>query len=358
MKTYVQADPSRQLLLNLQVLRAFAALIVVFVHLSPLLGVLGLPPFGAEGVSLFFVISGYIMVATTSTKPTSPGRFLINRAVRIIPMYWIFTILVAIVGNLRPNLFANTVVSPLNVFRSLFFIPFVRADGTLEPLLFVGWTLNYEVAFYVLFALSLFVRNTHVRVLAVVLSLATLVILGIMVPGERIWRFYTNQIILQFAAGMVIALFNERLKKLTQRLSPFGALILALTVAGLLTFNTYLFPPVVSRTMAGMEAAILVAVAVGLEQTGQRLTWKPALAVGASSYSLYLSHPFVTQSVYALSRRSVGEPLTAFIVILISLLLAILVGHGLHLACELPLSRFGRRVLHVGRLGVSAKTLA
>ena len=74
------------MLLNVQMLRAIAAFLVVFVHLERLTAMAGFPAgstfFGHSGVDLFFVISGMIMVMTTAGGRQTAGSFLRNRFTR------------------------------------------------------------------------------------------------------------------------------------------------------------------------------------------------------------------------------------------------------------------------------------
>jgi exopolysaccharide production protein ExoZ len=77
---------------NVQALRAIAAILVVFVHLDKLLAGIGASTFGAGGVDIFFVISGFIMVYTTMGRQPSPLSFMANRIARIVPIYWAITL--------------------------------------------------------------------------------------------------------------------------------------------------------------------------------------------------------------------------------------------------------------------------
>ncbi len=168
---------------NLQVTRAVAAYMVVLFHFLALF-VWHLYPeakyltFGAAGVDIFFVISGFIMVVTTSDGKTGPADFLAKRIARIAPIYWLITlVLVAMsLAGLKPigilRMQADWVV------KSLFFIPFNR-DGYVEPINSVGWTLNYEMFFYVVFAVCLTVRQNSARVLLLCATMLTLAIIGL-----------------------------------------------------------------------------------------------------------------------------------------------------------------------------------
>src|SRR6185437_14170487 len=132
---------------NIQALRAIAALLVVFVHLAVPVAALGVAPFGAGGVDLFFVISGFIMVYTTVGRPISGAEFLGRRIVRIVPLYWLLTLAVFGIALIAPTLLQFTTASWGQLLKSLFFIPFAKANGDVQPVLFLGWTLNYEMFF-------------------------------------------------------------------------------------------------------------------------------------------------------------------------------------------------------------------
>src|SRR4029077_17035692 len=94
-----------------QYLRGIAAMMVVWHHalgqiaLSRLLT--ELPPFGGYGVDLFFVISGFIMVVTTWDKPIGPLEFMRHRIRRIVPLYWLVTLLMVLAAIAAPFMFKS-----------------------------------------------------------------------------------------------------------------------------------------------------------------------------------------------------------------------------------------------------------
>ena len=95
-------------IISIQILRAFAALLVVFHHARYQIQDFevffhgGIWPFGQAGVDIFFVISGFIMWVTTHDRRTTPLRFMTNRIVRIVPLYWLLTLAVAAACLSRP----------------------------------------------------------------------------------------------------------------------------------------------------------------------------------------------------------------------------------------------------------------
>ena len=127
---------------NLQALRALAAWMVVAHHLrAPLESIW--PPLGhtlifASGVDIFFVLSGYVMVASTKGKCVTPIAFLRRRIVRIAPLYWAVTaalVLMLLVG-LNPVGVASW--QWRDVATSLLLLGAERSDGYPGPLLGVG----------------------------------------------------------------------------------------------------------------------------------------------------------------------------------------------------------------------------
>ena len=96
----------------IELLRFLAASCVVCVHLPPIKA-------GAFGVDLFFIISGFVMMYSTSI---SAKNFFLKRLYRIVPLYWVCTLGVFIIAVSHPELLNNTKASFLELTQSLFFI--------------------------------------------------------------------------------------------------------------------------------------------------------------------------------------------------------------------------------------------
>ena len=328
---------------NIQALRAAAALLVVFVHLDVFARVLGLPTVGHGGVDLFFVISGFIMVHTTWARPIGPGVFMLNRLARIAPIYWLITLAVFSVALVAPRLLQATVADTEQLVQSLFFIPFRKSNGLVQPVLFVGWTLNFEMFFYALFALGLLFRDRRRGALAVVLLLIVLVALGKWFRPENVLAaFYTRPIILEFGAGMALAALGPAAKchtALGRR--AVGALCAAALVA--LALVPLAFPTASRLLTHGVPATVVVACAIVLHHSGVRWSNRWVLALGNASYALYLTHPFVTQAAQKLGKAFGPSPAVALIGALGTLVLVALVGIATHLWLEKPLTSFVKR---------------
>ncbi|MBB4000211.1 acyltransferase family protein [Aureimonas pseudogalii] len=281
------------MIFNLQILRAVAALMVVVFHATDGAGRLGesaaLPRFdaGQMGVDLFFVISGFIIWTTTrGASGASPRRFAMKRLVRVVPLYWLLTLVLANVAALRPDLLGTTVLSIDHLVASLAFVPWPHPTiGLYNPLLVIGWTLNYEMAFYALFGLALLLpaRHQFVAVTAVLVSLATL---GLAADPGGIAGFYCDPIILEFAMGLAIGRLYTKGRVIGARVST----LVALLGAALLLWLPLVLPAEWRVASGGMPSALLVAGLVFRERARGPLHLPRLQALGDASYALYLTH--------------------------------------------------------------------
>jgi exopolysaccharide production protein ExoZ len=337
---------------NIQVLRAIAALLVVFVHLDRMLLWLGLPVFGGAGVDIFFVISGFIMVYTTSGRnDVTSWSFMTDRIVRIVPIYWVITMTVFGVALLAPALLQGTSSDWVELLKSLFFIPFTKANGLVAPVMFVGWSLNYEMFFYLLFAIGLLLPNREWGVMAVIACLLSLVGLGLLgQPQDVISRFYTSIIMLNFALGMLIGILYRRIPAAVPAFLRLTTAVAVLASGGVAVLLPLAYPKAQSFLVSGLPASVAVAGALALERWGWVLTNRWCLLLGNASYSIYLIHPFVTQAVQKIAAGLPHRGWTAAAMIAVALATVCLAGVSSYRLFEQPLSRFLRGRLKARRL--------
>jgi exopolysaccharide production protein ExoZ len=312
---------NRGVFASIQSLRAVAALAVVLFHE-------GVLKTGYGGVDIFFVISGFIMGAVGTGDSVS--GFLAKRIVRIAPLYWAVTLLMCAI-SLSPGAFRHFAFDVPSLAKSLFFIPYRDLSGEIEPLVVSGWTLAYEMFFYAIFALGLAIRRPFAVAYGVI---ASLVIFGMtMQPANAVLQTYSSPLLLEFAAGLLIA---QALPHLGER---FGrtALVLACVLFSLVVILEVGEGRTLVRTLVfGIPSFLLVAGAVALERTG---CWRrsPLLErLGDASYSLYLLHGLVI----ALSHRflPLPQPFNAAFVIAVS----ILVSLASYRLFERPIAHFMR----------------
>ncbi|CAH0496254.1 hypothetical protein NVSP9465_01285 [Novosphingobium sp. CECT 9465] len=164
---------------------------------------------GGFGVDLFFVISGFIMVHSSARQVGKTGArwtFLRRRLIRIVPLYWLGTLVIVawfVKFGPKPDL--------ASLVTSFAFIPYAStgSSGRISPLLEVGWTLNFEMLFYGLFALAMGkgIKQTVAR-LTVLLSV--LVLIGLMIALPLPLWFWTRPILLEFLCGMWLGVIYMR----------------------------------------------------------------------------------------------------------------------------------------------------
>ncbi|MFB3301880.1 acyltransferase family protein [Pseudomonas sp. AMR01] len=277
---------------SIQILRALAAWIVVFHHYMQIAynfeqtdGVsVALFKYGAIGVDLFFVISGFVIFLSASGKDVTPKIFALHRIVRIAPAYWLFTLITAAVLILAPSVVPLTLYEPVFLIKSLFFIPAQNPAGIgIFPVITVGWTLNYEMAFYAIFFFSLY-APAKLRIPAIVLGV---LLLRKFVPdlgGDFV--FFKNKIVYEFLFGIFIAYAYQ--KGMIQKIpTAIAALITAIAIWKIAGYGPVNHDPFRS----GLPCAAILIAAVSQERYFSRIGFLSKL--GDWSYSTYLCHVLV-----------------------------------------------------------------
>jgi exopolysaccharide production protein ExoZ len=296
-------------------------MMVVWHHsldMIPALGrMIGRPGFGASGVDLFFVISGFIMVESTRGRGIAPKEFMANRIIRIVPLYWCATLM--IVGLALAKISFKTAPVTLEVVaKSLLFIPYDSPlyPGHAWPLLVPGWTLNYEMFFYLLFAFSLIVPH---RLMALTGYIGFFVLLGIAAPTSGVvWQIYSSPLLLEFLCGALIATGRER----GMSLSLPASLILIVLGASAFAARDYL--PEIPSQLIGASLIVTGSLNATLCSTKARALQ----LLGDASYSIYLSHIFTLVALRAAWHRLVPHESIASAVAFMAVSLGVCAATG------------------------------
>jgi exopolysaccharide production protein ExoZ len=337
---------SSETLYSVQYLRAAAALAVVFYHISALSQkTWGLDPervdhVGAAGVDLFFVISGFVMAMIVARPGEFDGReFWIRRIARVVPAYWVITFLVFVLAWNMPNLFNSTTADLPTLLASLSFVALEHGDGGTGPLLVVGWTLNYEVFFYAIVALTagLFSDRKLIGTSAVLFGLVGLG--QLFKPANLTLAFYTDPILLEFVFGIVVYRSWPR----TGQATPSFARLAIFAIGALLLIAQWERPVGDLRMLFwGIPSAAVLYGGLGV------LTVRsPLLArLGDWSYALYLTHVFVVtlyikHVISAITTVELPWPVHY----LIMTIFTVLGAAAYHMIIEAPLSRWSLRLL-------------
>lgn len=242
---------------------------------------------GAAGVDLFFIISGFVMVyASEPLFGSSRGAltFFCHRLIRIVPLYWIVTAFALTLAMMHGY---GTMYSFHMIAGSFLFVPTLRPEGVMQPVVSQGWTLNYEMFFYVIFAIAITApRQTAVVIASTALILA--VAFGrLYAPLPDIVAFWTNPIVLEFVLGMLLGLVYRKGARLNSPIS------IALIIMGFVLLGLSGFVGLTQRLFAwGVPAALVVAGASLGKFSLRSAVWHALAVIGNASYALYLLHAY------------------------------------------------------------------
>jgi len=302
---------------SIQFLRGLAATIVVIAHIiehplaeAPEAAIRT----GRFGVEIFFVISGFIIAEVAGPSAFSPGKFALRRLWRVAPLYMLCTLAVYAATLVVPEVFKTTVSNFPHFLRSLFFIP--SADPTAawdwRPTFKIGWTINYEMFFYLVMTFLFWCHSRGQRALMLTGVMGLLIATSFLIaPKSSVIAFYANLNLLPFIVGVWVAQLRSR-GALDELPTAGMVALIVLTVAAVALFYLMqtddLSRPGPHLVMA-LAAALLVITVLSLEEIIPWHRLRIFLAVGDWSYSLYLMHMFVIGAgVVALRKLGISGP--------------------------------------------------
>lgn len=328
---------------SVQALRAIAAIIVCIQHSSLMIREkLGHEIFvlysGASGVDLFFCISGFVMILML---PKYEGMteswkvFIKNRILRIVPIYWFLTTLKLILLLLLPHLAMNSQLSVWNTFGSYFFFPAWHGDEFALPIIQVGWTLNFEMFFYVLFAFTLALKKRPLIWLSAIMI--TLGLIGFFRTTD--WGAlsgFLRPLLFEFVAGMWIAQIFLAGYKFSNLMATMG-IIFSIVI---LLLSNFLPPETAEGNWRiiwwGIPSAFILFSALSLEDTIRDKIKGVWAFLGNASYSIYLIQGFVMAFCAVLFRKI--EVIPPFMELIICVSVIVVAGSILHIAFEKPIT--------------------
>ena len=331
---------------TIQALRGAAALQVVAFHTLEAgtqrlhVGPGAAWPNGAAGVDLFFVISGFVMVlANAGSNGANPPRawaFLKRRLERIVPLYWLMTALKIVSVAAAPGFVLRSTLGAGSIVASLLFLPVRDGWGHFGPVLPVGWTLDFEMLFYGLFAASLALRVTPLLFVT-----PPLLLLAALHGGTGNAALLCDPIVLEFVFGAALASLLRRGVVLDARVAiPLGLV----ACCSLLILPSHVLPIRLLRW--GVPAAIIVACAVSLESRLHDLVPTMLLRLGDASYAIYLSHGFVLAALPILLVHAGSAGSAPALLLGAGLAASAAVGWLVHIAVERPILAAFRRARH------------
>jgi exopolysaccharide production protein ExoZ len=318
---------------GLQMLRAFAAVMVLIGHSIAEAEHYFQLSFNADlipwtrGVDIFFVVSGFIITISAQRYANRPAAFMWRRFLRVAPLYYIFTTLMVIMLLVLPNGPKDTTLDWGQVISSYGFFPFAREDGRIAPVLSLGWTLNYEVFFYAIFAFALMFGRLFMIACAALLCLSSVgAILSFESPQLVFW---TNPILMEFLYGMILAkLYLAGWHRPDGR---WAMMIFSLGIIWMIYLHSTQWPRYIA---AGIPAAMIVSAGTLFYQ--KQTPYFQVL--GDASYALYLSHRFTLRAMTILILPALPDTTTGAFMYLVTVIIASIgIAILVHLWLERPL---------------------
>lgn len=309
---------------SIQALRGIASLFIVLEHVRFL-------NCGAFCVDIFFCISGFVIMFSTHKNSKN---FLRKRLMRILPLYYTMTVGTYFMLLFFPGMFAQTKADPVYLIKSLLFLPFDIGGGVLQPLMRIGWTINCEVFFYLLFFLSLHISQKY-RGLICSGLLVLLTALGNCFPDAPVFfRFYGSPVMLEFILGILCYYLLwggyelYRKNKLPQVTAPLALLTAAACFAGLLITKPHINILGFRRPVVWGLPAMVIVMCFFIMGLTLRMP-APLIRLGNMSFSLYLIHYYPVQFLdRMIFHFDACTPFTVF-----GVLICLLVSVGLARIC-------------------------
>lgn len=282
------------MLKSIQSLRGIAAWLVVVHHIHQIM-----LPSGvgykyvdsiilkfASGVDLFFVISGFIIYNSIIGSSSSAFIFLAKRLWRVVPLYWFYTFVAVMATMLLPGIVLQPSVEINEVMKSLLFIPYMNTEfGVHLPFLTVGWTLNYEMYFYVasFFAMLISRKNYLLIISFLIISISSIIA---WVSNDT--SFYADGVVNEFLIGVFVGwLYRSGIIKGIN--SKLCLLLILLALGFILASNSYH-----DYISVGIPCGVIVlCFSISESRLNGRKVIKYLSILGDWSYSTYLSHVLV-----------------------------------------------------------------
>jgi peptidoglycan/LPS O-acetylase OafA/YrhL len=296
--------------------------------------------YGAFGVAVFFLISGFVI--PISLRNISTGQFLTRRFFRIYPVYWL-CLLISISLYFVCSWYWST---PLSDRISVPFLtknlPLVHSAAGLSSLDFVSWSLAVELKFYVIFALVFLIgKNAHQ---VIVLSIGFLALCCaaafFSTHGMNPHAFFSYAVsdmkyitFMFFGCLFYYVLYRELSAKVAL---GYGAMIYALFATINSFYETGLFG---ALTKNYIYALILFSVCYLLRNRFKENRIMDFLA--NISFPLYLVHSMIG---YVAMPILIDQGVSFTFAWMISLCMTVLVAFLVHRYVEVPVNNFGKKV--------------
>jgi exopolysaccharide production protein ExoZ len=264
----------------------------------------------------------------------TPAEFLRRRVERIVPLYFFVIFVVTTLAVTLPAIFGTPDWYTLrHILKSLAFISFT--DGEM-PVVYLGWSLEYEMYFYLVVALLMALTRNVWRNIGMLFS--ALAMIGL-VPGVGHalgnYAFFTDPMILEFVLGVIVG--NAFV---TGRVSWPMVISASCALAAVLATD-----PANRVLVFGVPSAGLVAAAAFVSRRRSNPSrLELALArLGDASYSIYLAQ-VQTVTLASASIASLVPAVPPLLLVTVTSGIVVTLGLLLNIVAERPLLDLARRL--------------
>ncbi|MCL0740574.1 acyltransferase, partial [Klebsiella pneumoniae] len=270
---------------------------------------------GIFGVDLFFVLSGYLMTITYRKNRTG-YQFIKSRILRIYPPYLVLSLPLIIFSYFYKNISAS------DIFHNITLLPTIH--GNYDRINFVCWTLTYELYFYIVFSLCMYIfKGARNVILSTSFTMLVLFFLAGGVNGglagwkdNSIHHMIGNYLILDFILGSLIGLaYNGYTykKNAFPILLSIAIIITSCTIIGHIhlpePYNNY---QLITFLTSGIPACVVIYITSKVSV--DKIPLKKALIyIGTASYSIYLTHLYAVFAFSKLTHNNAPEKFLCFV---------------------------------------------
>lgn len=303
---------------------------------------------GHYGVDLFFVVSGIVIYLASARKRKSAVRFLAERLMRVAVPYYVALTIIVFDIKLFGTTYSGGPVDPLGFISDVLFQFRTGINGVFVlPIYPVGWTLNYEMFFYALFAVAIGI-NYRYRALFCAIVILTLSATQIVLREQTgFWYMQQTKTAVEFTYGLGLAWIYLRLDPLRRKRRAAALLALGLfTVAG----AGFALAPEVSAysghrfLSVGVPAAAALAACLILERAALVPKVRILSAMGGASYSLYLVHLLVINKVALVTDQWSPDGKIGAVAVMIGV--SLIIAWIFHIWIERPALRLSHLIMN------------
>ena len=270
---------------NIQILRFFALSNVLLFHITEYSKSYNYKPqffsffegWGQNGVDIFFVITGFVIYI--SNKNDLPSNFIKKRFLRIVPLYYFSTFIFILIFIFFNDLFRNDKISYQDIFKTLLFVSVLFKEN---PIIDLGWTIEFEIYFSIIFFISLFLKNLKNRFLIIIIIISIISLYSLL--------------IVEFMFGLIIGYLYE--KNFFLKFSKYFLVLGLILLISSKLVNIHLYNLNELRVLIyGIPSSLII---IGLANY-KNLNIKIFAYLGKVSFSIYLIQVFTIPAMLKLN---------------------------------------------------------